>query len=139
MDVATPKGPFYKALGVKLEQARQRAAYTQEGLARAVGLSRTSITNIEKGRQPVQAHVLARLAEVLNTSIVALVPHRGDVQEPTVTTELAKYSIPTQAWAKRVIATYSEEEGYGSPKGTSKEESKRTTGRSKGKTPAGSR
>jgi transcriptional regulator with XRE-family HTH domain len=137
--VATPKGPFYKALGVKLEEARQRANYTQEGLARAVGLSRTSITNIEKGRQPVQAHVLARLAEVLNTSIVALVPHRGDVEEPGVTTKLANYSAPTQAWVKRVIATYSEEEGYGSPKDTGKEKGKRTTNGGKSKTTTGSR
>jgi transcriptional regulator with XRE-family HTH domain len=136
--VATPKGPFYKALGVKLEEARQRANYTQEGLARAVGLSRTSITNIEKGRQPVQAHILARLAEVLNTSIVALVPHREDVEEPAVTNKIATYQAPTQVWVKRVISTYSEEEGYGRPK-DGKKEGKGSASIGKSKSSTGSR
>jgi transcriptional regulator with XRE-family HTH domain len=137
--VATPKGPFYKALGVKLEEARQRAKYTQEDLASAVGLSRTSITNIEKGRQPVQAHILARFAEVLNTSIVALVPHRGDVDDPTVTNKIATYQAPTQVWVKRVISTYSEEEGYGSPKDTGKKEGKGSASVRKSKSSTGSR
>jgi transcriptional regulator with XRE-family HTH domain len=130
--VATPKGPFYKSLGILIEEARHRANLTQEGLARAVNLSRTSITNIEKGRQPVQAHVLARLAEVLNTSIVALMPRRGDVEEPTVTNKIATYQAPTQVWVKRVISTYSEE-GYGSPEDTGKEESERPARIGKGK------
>jgi transcriptional regulator with XRE-family HTH domain len=119
---------------MKVEEARHRANYTQEELARAVNLSRTSITNIEKGRQPVQAHVLARLAEVLNTTIVALMPQRSDVEAPVVTNKIAKLPVPTQAWVKRVISTYSEEEEYGGPKDIGKEEGQRTTSGGKGKT-----
>ena len=72
--VAAPQGPFYKALGVRLGRARRAAKVTQAALAHAVGLSRTSITNIEKGRQPVQVHILVQLAEALGTSVSAFLP-----------------------------------------------------------------
>jgi transcriptional regulator with XRE-family HTH domain len=66
------QGAFYVALGARLSDARRRARITQDQLARAIGLSRTSITNIEKGRQPVQVHLLLRIAVAIGLPAVRL-------------------------------------------------------------------
>ena len=47
---------------------------TQEKLGGLAGLSRTSISNIEKGRQQIHLHQLAQLADRLEIPIEALVP-----------------------------------------------------------------
>src|SRR5438128_7842656 len=74
--MASPQGPFYETLGQRLREARRSARLTQGDLARAVGISRTSITNIETGRQPLYVHVLVRIAEILGTSPTDLMPPR---------------------------------------------------------------
>jgi transcriptional regulator with XRE-family HTH domain len=79
--VAASQGPFYRALGVNIAQARRKMRMTQAALAEKVGLSRTSITNIEKGRQPVQMHVMALVARALVKSFDELIPA---VDEPSV-------------------------------------------------------
>lgn len=40
----------------------------------ALGLSRTSVTNIERGRQPVQLHTLYRIAATLGVEPTLLLP-----------------------------------------------------------------
>jgi transcriptional regulator with XRE-family HTH domain len=52
----------------------QRSGMTQEKLAQIVGLSRTSITNIEKGRQHIALHQLYAIAEALRVRPDALLP-----------------------------------------------------------------
>jgi transcriptional regulator with XRE-family HTH domain len=59
---------FYPCLGQRVRQARREAGMTQALLAARVGLTRASVTNIEKGRQKVLAHTLWRLAETLGVS-----------------------------------------------------------------------
>jgi len=44
----------------------------------ALGLSRTSITNIERGRQPIQLHTLYKIADVLGVEPTALLPVASD-------------------------------------------------------------
>lgn len=44
----------------------------------ALGLSRTSITNIERGRQPIQLHTLYKIADVLGVEPTALLPGASD-------------------------------------------------------------
>lgn len=73
--MATPQGPFYEQLGLRIEQARRkRPGLTQAKLAKAVGLSRTSIVNIEAGRQPVYLHHLVVIADLLEVLPSALIP-----------------------------------------------------------------
>jgi transcriptional regulator with XRE-family HTH domain len=43
-------------------------------LADELGLSRTSVTNIEKGRQPVQIHSLYMIARLLTVELKDLLP-----------------------------------------------------------------
>ena len=63
---------FYEELGGIIRSARNQLGLTQEELARLVSLTRTSITNIEKGRQKVSSHLLVELSEVLNFSLANL-------------------------------------------------------------------
>lgn len=68
------KQVFYWILGNAIMRARIAAGLTQAKLAARVGLSRASITNIEVGRQVVQAHTLATLAEALSVEAATILP-----------------------------------------------------------------
>lgn len=72
--MAVTQGSFYADLGENIARARRAARMTQDQLALRVGLSRTSITNIERGRQPVQVHLLATLADILGVTFAELIP-----------------------------------------------------------------
>ena len=103
--VATPQGEFYLTLGQKLREARRTARVTQEELAKAVGLSRTSITNIEKGRQPIYAHVLVKVAYALGKAPSDLLSTPEPNKQIDVVPRLRKLDTQQRAWVKRVIGT----------------------------------
>lgn len=65
---------FYQAVGALIRQARERQGLTQTELAEAVGLGRTSLTNIELGRQRFLLHKLWEIARVLKIDITLLLP-----------------------------------------------------------------
>jgi transcriptional regulator with XRE-family HTH domain len=77
-DVALSQGPFYQALGERLRRARQSARFSQGRLADCVGLSRSSVANIETGRQPIYIHALVQIAKQLQTPISKLIPPTGN-------------------------------------------------------------
>lgn len=68
--------PFYKHIGLTLRAARESLGMTQGELANVVGLSRTSLTNIELGRQRILVDQLAELANALHISVSSLIPDR---------------------------------------------------------------
>lgn len=72
--------PFYQEFGKLLKRARaaqaQRPLITQAQLADLLGLSRSSVANIEKGRQPVQLHLVVKIAEILGVEIENLIPQK---------------------------------------------------------------
>lgn len=47
---------------------------TQDQLGKAVGLTRTSVVNIEKGRQKVPLDTLYEIARALGTTVHSLLP-----------------------------------------------------------------
>jgi DNA-binding XRE family transcriptional regulator len=57
-------------LGANFKALRKMKGMTQAQLAQAVGLERTSITNIEKGNQTLTDVMATRMAEVLGYRIV---------------------------------------------------------------------
>lgn len=63
-----PIEPIYRLLGAKVEQIRTALGWTQEELAKKVGLVRTSIVNLEAGRQRVLLHDVERFAKAFNTT-----------------------------------------------------------------------
>lgn len=63
-----------KAFGARLGAERRRFLLTQEDLARRVGIGRTTIANIERGRQSVSVPLLYRLASALGVAPESLLP-----------------------------------------------------------------
>ena len=56
---------FSKATGKALQQARKRAKMRQNELANHLGLTRTSVANMEAGRQKITLYQAALISEVL--------------------------------------------------------------------------
>lgn len=67
-------GYFYIFIGNKLKEARIDANITQQDLAAALGLARTSIVNIESGFQRLPIHKLFVLAALLDVPVKSLLP-----------------------------------------------------------------
>ena len=58
---------FYVAVGKKISEVRQRRNTTQEALASDISLSRTSVVNIERGKQQLLLHTLVQIARALRS------------------------------------------------------------------------
>jgi DNA-binding XRE family transcriptional regulator len=65
---------FYRRLGKNLRDARERAKLSQDRVAQLVGLKRTSLTNIESGRQHPPLHVLCDIVSHLNVTVSDVLP-----------------------------------------------------------------
>lgn len=65
---------FYEEVGQRIRDYRDESGLTQEALATQIALTRTSITNIEKGRQKILIHTLVDIANTLGKSPLDLLP-----------------------------------------------------------------
>lgn len=70
---------LYQQIGKRIRELRDNAKLTQGQLADAVGVLRTSITNIEAGRQKAPLHVLYGVCNVLNVEVAEILPTRSEV------------------------------------------------------------
>lgn len=69
-----PKDELYITIGKRIRDIRQKKGFTQAKLADASSLSRTSITNIEHGRQQLPLHTLYDIAIALNHDVSEFLP-----------------------------------------------------------------
>lgn len=69
-------------LGALIKEVRQRRGYTQKQVAEAVGLERTSITNIEGGNQLLTIETLVRLAHALDMELTIKLEPRETPEAP---------------------------------------------------------
>lgn len=74
-----PGGMLYWVVGMAIRKARVSLGINQEELARRVDLRRTSIVNIEGGRQRLPLTTLYDIADALGVQAVALLPRNEDV------------------------------------------------------------
>lgn len=103
---------LYEATGELIRKARTARKLTQTELAAGVGLTRTSVVNIEKGRQKLLLHTLFGFAAVLGVEPVDLLPTQTESLEgygARAETVPAHLSLATQdfirfAMRKTVIA-----------------------------------
>ena len=93
---------FYRQFGRLLAEARRKKGISQELLADELGLSRTSITNIEKGRQPVQLHSLYCIARLLGVELKDLLPSPQifDIPQPS-----ERLSVSRSEWLETMNVT----------------------------------
>jgi transcriptional regulator with XRE-family HTH domain len=71
--------------GDRVRTAREAAQIRQLDLATAVGLSRSSIANIEGGRQELSLPMAVQIAAVLDTTLAELLGGRRERSEPWLT------------------------------------------------------
>ncbi len=69
---------FSLVLGQKLQVKREKAGMTQATLAEVIGMSRTSITNMEAGKQGPTVYGLVQIARALGCSVQSLLPNEKD-------------------------------------------------------------
>lgn len=90
---------LYKQIGVSIASARKKKGISQEGLGTKLQLTRTSITNIEQGRQHVQVHTLYAISDVLGVSLVDLLPARRSLADAAVQQTV---SLTTDEWLQKL-------------------------------------
>lgn len=83
---------LFEFVGKRIRKRRRDRGHTQEELAKLISLSRTSVTNIEKGRQRLPLHQLLHVAEVLDCELHDLLPRRAELGLGTET--LATLDLP---------------------------------------------
>lgn len=72
---------FYEQLGGEVRRRREAIGMTQATLASRTGMLRTTITNIERGRQGVMAHQVVRLATALGVEAAGLLPRSVESEQ----------------------------------------------------------
>jgi transcriptional regulator with XRE-family HTH domain len=111
---------LYRQFGQRLRELRKDADLTQGQVAERVNLKRTSITNIERGRQHIALHQLYLLANAVGAAPGDLLPDSGPALQELLseeTLETLKESAPDDqalAFATRVVSraqTESEDAG----------------------------
>lgn len=77
------KAAIYERIGQSVRRARLARGLKQSELAELVGMSRTTITNVELGRQSLLVDQLLRLADVLVVEPATLLPQKASVSRPS--------------------------------------------------------
>lgn len=95
---------MYQELGRRARSARRKAGLTQQEVADRIGLSRTSVTNIERGNQQILLHMLYRLAAALGTDPLALLPDPDQRAQADMPTEVALLPQEAQEWIRRIVS-----------------------------------
>ena len=96
-------GSYYEDVGRRIRKARKDRKLTQEDLASLVSLTRTSITNIEKGRQKLLLHTLAQIAHALHVEPANLLPDAVGEPENDLDEALKGRPGPEKAWIKSAL------------------------------------
>lgn len=99
---------FYKKVGEKIRDKRQERGLSQEGLAKAVGLKRPSMSNIENGRQNILLHTFCEILETLDTNANTLLPEPV-THEPLNMPDLRAYSKEVREFVEAGIKTTDKE------------------------------
>lgn len=105
---------FYASFGRMLGEARRKRNISQEMLAEELGLTRTSITNIEKGRQPIQLHTLYLIARLFSADVKDLLPSPAIGSQ---TEQAHGVNVSRSEWLEQMNVKLPEGENHAKAKG----------------------
>ncbi|MEX5635827.1 helix-turn-helix domain-containing protein [Parafrankia sp. FMc2] len=98
---------LYTDIGGRVRRARKRQGWSQVDLGRVVDLTRSSIANLEAGRQRPPVHVLLLIAKTLEVPVDALLPGAEDLEKiariPRPVVDLAGQPDATHNFVTSVI------------------------------------
>lgn len=99
---------FYRAVGERVRGARNAARMTQTALAARLGITRSSVANLEAGRQRIPLHVFAAVAESLDVTPASLLPEKitvlGDAELSRLDERLANEEESTRDFVESALA-----------------------------------
>ncbi len=78
---------LYESVGNEIRKLRKAKGYNQSDLAKKIGLERTSITNIEIGKQKATIFVIYKICELFDISIEHLLPNVVSVSTHDIDTD----------------------------------------------------
>lgn len=96
---------LYGIIGNRICELRKYNNDNQQQLADKIGLKRSSISNIELGRQQISLHLLYRVSQVYNTEIYTLLP---SVKEIASKVSLSLNNV-TEILKKNEVGTITEQ------------------------------
>lgn len=88
---------LYRNLGERIRRQRLSVNMTQEELATSIGMLRTSIVNIEAGRQKPPLHVLYQICRQIGAEPSSLMPALAEISEVQVAVAGDIQELPPQA------------------------------------------
>lgn len=99
----TDPASFYAEVGRRIRKAREEAGLTQGRLAELVSLTRTSVTNIEQGRQKLLLHTLAAVAAALKVPAAGLLPDERQEKDDGLNKILKGRPREERDWIKAAV------------------------------------
>ncbi|WP_420869695.1 helix-turn-helix domain-containing protein [Cohnella ginsengisoli] len=86
-----------KLLGRRVRERRERLYFRQEELAELIGVTRSSVANIETGRQNVGIERLVQLADALGCDLSDLLPkiRQGGIRNDPICESSGKTLVPS--------------------------------------------
>lgn len=111
----TREDVIYEEIGKRIREARENKKLTQEELGKLVDLTRTSITNIERGKQKIAIDGLYKFANILSVTVFSLLPNESvlldNIELPGNEDKLNEVDSDVLDFAKRIYANYKRNEG----------------------------
>jgi transcriptional regulator with XRE-family HTH domain len=71
---------FYKKLSQKIKTTRERLGFSQEALAKELGISRVAISQIENGDRKISAEEIAKISKIFNMPTDILLDLNKDIE-----------------------------------------------------------
>jgi transcriptional regulator with XRE-family HTH domain len=91
----------YPRFGARLRSERRMAGLTQEDLAVRLGLSRTTVVNIERGRQRIALHQLLQIADAVGCEVLHLLPEQTEGMTPDAIDDTEEFVNRVRAQSRR--------------------------------------
>jgi transcriptional regulator with XRE-family HTH domain len=113
---------LYQEVGGRIKEVRKMKGITQERLAESVSLTRTSLTNIEKGRQKILLHTFVEIASALQIEPSELLPRTSNMFEK-IALELPKTLLREEVEFIARVVNRSNDEHHTSKRDTTKSHS----------------
>jgi len=102
--------PLYVEFGKRVKAARRSAELTQAELAKAIGLTRTSVANIEAGRQRAFLDTVYGIADAVRCAPQELLPDATALRAE-LPAAVGSQPDDVQQWIRSLVATPRDTQG----------------------------
>lgn len=98
------KEEINKSVGDKLKAVRKVMKFSQDDLANKIGLTRTSIVNIEKGRQSLTIENLYKISELFQVNPMDLLITSSGNMNIVLEAKIKEAESETEEWKNKYLS-----------------------------------